>query len=67
MSMDYERRGTLNRKKFEYYRDEITIDFLEIIKICQEIGVKNFLSRKRASVQGGERKPALSKMLRAGE
>ena len=66
--MDYERRGTLKRKKFEYYRDEITIDFLEINKNMSKNRRKNFFhSTERASVQSGERKPALSKMLRAGE
>jgi hypothetical protein len=40
---------------------------LEINKNMPRNRSKKFLSRKRASVQGGERKPALSKMLRAGE
>ena len=54
MSMDYERRGTLKRKKFEYYRDEITIDFLEINKNMPRNRSKNFLFNRKGI--GAERR-----------
>ena len=47
MSMDYERRGTLKRKKIEYYRDEITIDFLEINKNMPRNRSKKFFIKKK--------------------
>ena len=54
MSMDCERKVTLKRKKFEYYRDEITIYFLEIIKNMPRNRSKNFLFNRKGI--GAERR-----------